>query len=418
MKKEYVKYIPWMNLNLRLLFSILLILLLTCINENILLSQQNEDNLNLTDSVKKIENAIWLYTSKSEYENIKAISGNKISLKKITAVINGDTVEPERIATRGQTSLNFRRKSYSFNLKSGATFYHGEITESFKRFDVISLSMDKNYMNNRLAFEMMKTCHLFDLFFTFCELRINTQSEGIYMVIERPEDWALKKMSSPLILRRGYEHLVVKIKSGNKNEKEEADKYNNDYKQIYKTLHKLKGKELYLALSNWIDLDAYMRWIAFNFIVRNGDYTDEVYFYIDRRIHKFSIIPWDYDDLFLAAPHEGYAERNKFPVEKLIFSTEDLLDDKIASDPYLYKLYLVQFGVVLKELSPDVLKKAFEDTYSELYPYFSNKEIITMSKYDSHKDANLEGLKSEMVSIYKYLIYSRSLYLILLENEH
>jgi hypothetical protein len=72
----------------------------------------------------------------------------------------------------------------------------------------------------------------------------------------------------------------------------------------------------------------------------------------------------------------------------------------------------------LKELSPDVLKKAFEDTYSELYPYFSNKEIITMSEYDSHKDANLEGLKSEMVSIYKYLIYSRSLYLILLENEH
>src|SRR4030042_741649 len=87
--------------------------------------------------------------------------------------INGDTLDPKEIKTRGQSTLYYRRKSYSFTLKSEASFRHGEKTESLKKFFVLSLSMDRNYCNNILAFEMMKASRLFDLFFSFCELRIN-----------------------------------------------------------------------------------------------------------------------------------------------------------------------------------------------------------------------------------------------------
>ena len=73
----------------------------------------------------------------------------------------------------------------------------------------------------------------------------------------------------------------------------------NYYKLIYKSLKKQNGEELYKTLNQWIDLDNYMKWLAFNFLVRNGDYTDEVFLYIDPEINKFKIIPWDYDDLFL-----------------------------------------------------------------------------------------------------------------------
>ena len=31
------------------------------------------------------------------------------------------------------------------------------------------------------------------------------------MVIERPEDWAMKKKNSPLIIRRGYNHTIDKM---------------------------------------------------------------------------------------------------------------------------------------------------------------------------------------------------------------
>ena len=60
---------------------------------------------------------------------------------------------------------------------------------------------------------MMEKIGIFDLFYTFCELRLNGRSEGIFMVIERPEDWAIEKKNSPLIIRRGYDHKIDKIKS-------------------------------------------------------------------------------------------------------------------------------------------------------------------------------------------------------------
>ena len=366
-------------------------------------TKPKDDKLNLTDTGWKIDNSINLYTSRSVYETIRDTTMGKISIRSTALVINGDTLIPEEIATRGQSSLLFRRKSYSFRLASRATFHHRVRTESFKKFFALSLAMDRDYCNNHLAFEMMEASHLFDLFYTFSELRINDQCEGICMVVERPEDWAMKKEKSPLLLRRGYNHNIVKIETDKKVGKEETKRYSNFFRQIYRSLNKYKGEELYKSLSEWLDLDSYMKWLAFNFLVRNSDYTDEVYFYIDPKENRFKIIPWDYDDLFSPAPHEGIVESKKFLGGKLIFSAEDQLDKKIASDPFLYKVYLRQFREVLNDLSPAVIKRVFEETYAELYPYYSNPEIISMSRYDAYKDRNLSKLQNDMYILYDKL---------------
>jgi len=400
-----------MNLNLKFVFSVLLFSLLGISNSNSQPVQSIDDELNLTDLGRKIENSVSFNTTNSNYKNLKDTTGQKISVKATTLIINGDTLDPEEINTRGQSTLYFKRKSYSFSLKSEASFRHGERTESLKKFFVLSLSMDKNYCSNRLAFEMMEASQFFDLFYSFCELRINGQSEGICMVIERPEDWAMKKKDSPLLIRRGYNNTIDKIKTGKKTERGEAKKYRSYFRQIYRSLNKYEGEELYKTLSNWLDMDVYMKWLAFNFFVRNGDYTDEVYFFVDPGTMKFSIIPWDYDDLFSATPHEGNVESRKLLGDKLFFSTEDLLDKKIVTDPYLYKIYLIQFGELMNQLSTDVLKRVFENTYADLYPYYSNNEIISKSRYDLYKDANLINLKSDMSTLYEQLIIYRNIYL-------
>jgi spore coat protein H len=372
---------------------------------------QNDYALNLTDSGRKIENSISLFTYEINYEAIKATTGEKVNVKAIALIINGDSIEAEKINTRGQTTLFYRRKSFSFDLNSKAIFRHGEKTESLKKFFALSLSMDRNYCNNRVAFEMMQISKLFSLFYSFCELWINGQSEGIYMVVERPEDWAMKKKDSPLLIRRGYNHNIDKIVTDKIIEKDKIKKYCNNYKLIYRDLNKYEGEVLYKNLSNWLDIDLYMKWLAFNFFVRNGDYTDEVYFYFDPGINKFSIIPWDYDDLFSLTPHEGNIEISKSPGDELIFSVEDLLDKKIASDPYLYKIYLIQLREVLDQLSPAVLKRVIENTYAELSPFYSNNEIISMSEYDAYKNANFERLKNDLFSIFSQLVISRDMYL-------
>jgi spore coat protein H len=159
-----------------------------------------------------------------------------------------------------------------------------------------------------------------------------------------------------------------------------------------------------------------MKWLAFNYLVRNGDYTDEVYFYFDPSINKFSVIPWDYDDLFLSFPHEGNNENKKLLSDKLIFSAEDKLDKKIAEDPYLHKIYLIQLDELLDQLSPAVLRKIIETTYAELCPYYSNDEIISMSVYDAYKNANITKLQNDMSAIYQQLRISRDFYLDLLKS--
>ncbi len=265
---------------------------------------------------------------------------------------------------------------------------------------------------------MMEALGLFNLFYTFCELRINDSSEGVFMIMETPENWAIREKKSPLVIRRGYDHKIEKTKNNKKNGPTSEKEYVSNYNKLYKSLDKDTGEGLYKILSEYIDLDSYMKWLAFNFLVRNGDYSDEVFFYIDPEIGKYKIIPWDYDDIFAISPHEGKEQRNKIIGDQLIFSSEDLLDQKIATDPYLYKEYLKRFKEVLDKLSPELLKSVIENTYTELYPFYSDEEIIGNSKFDYYKDANLENLKEYMLSIYLTLSASRNHYLEYLENNN
>ncbi len=405
-----------MNLNLEYVFSIILMSFLAISNCHCQKIVSVNDTLNLTDLGRRIENSVSFNTANLNYKKTRI--GQKFNMNATRLIINGDTLEPVRISIRGQTTLYFRRKSYSFSLKSHASFRRGERTESLKRFYLIGLTMDKYYIRNRLAFEMMEEAQLFNLFYSFCELRINNESEGICMVIERPEDWALKKKDSPLVIRRGYDNNIRKIKTGKRAEGNNISSYKADFRQIYRSLNKHQGEDLYKTLSTWLEMDVYMKWLAFNFFVRNGDYTDEAFFYLDPATNKFSIIPWDYDDLFSAAPHEGnIVENRKILGGKLVFSIEDLLDKKIATDPYLYKKYLIQFEELMNQLSPEVIKRDFENTYAELYPYYSNNEIINKSRLDRYKDANLKNLNVEMLSLYQQLVTNRYIYLDYLKRQ-
>jgi len=406
-----------MNLFLRKYVSFLLLLIPIGFSGLEFKPLPTEEDLNLMDTNRVIENSIHMYVSNSVYLRIKEISGHKQILNKPLIVINADSLDSEKVHTRGKTTLHLRRKSFSFSLKDKVSlFYSGEI-QKFKKFYAISLSMDNHYIRNRISFGMMKEIELFDLFYSFSELKINDHHEGIYMLIERPQDWALNKKHSPCIIRRGYGNKIDKLRSGNKIEKTEIQSQKQKFKQIYKVLDKYEGEVLYAALSQMIDLDMYMKWLAFNFYVRNGDYTDEVYFYIDPVTLKYKIIPWDYDDIFAKQPHEGTEKKMQSVGHTLIFSSEDRLDQKIASDPFLYQIYLNQLSVVLNELTADRIKHILKNTYAELYPYYKSDEIINMSKYDENKNVSLESLKAEFQKLYYILIMHRNNCLIYLEGK-
>jgi len=374
-------------------------------------------HLNFEDGGRVVENVIQLNIQEMEYWLLHYTTGEKTPVDARRIIINGDTIKVSKISTRGQSSLMFWRKSLNCKLKSKAEFRHGERTESLKHFYLLNLSMDKYYCRNSLAFGLMEELDMFQLFHAYGELRINDSSEGIYMILERPEDWALKEKNSPLVLRRGYNHKIEKYKAAGKTDREEARAYLKNYKQIYRVLKEYEGEALYTALGQYMDVDFYMKWLALNFLIHNGDYADEVFFYVDREMGKFRIIPWDYDDIFANTPHEGIKQRDKALGDKLLFSSEDLLDIRIASDPYLYSVYLDRFREVLEALSLDRIKHIIENTYAELLPYYSDPEIIGNARYDNFNDASLGTLEFYLSRIYILLYGSRDGYLNTLEMQ-
>jgi len=257
----------------------------------------------------------------------------------------------------------------------------------------------------------MKNIGLSGLFYAYGEIRINDSSEGIYLFIERPQDWATKSQKSPFIIRRGYDHKIAKLYTIDGLDKNDEKTYKSNYQDIYSAIKKYQGEELYRQLSKYLDVEMYMQWLAFNYFVHNGDYTDEVYFYIDPEDGRFKIIPWDYDDMLSASPHEGFKKRNAILESTHLFSSEEVLDQIIAKDDYLYALYLAQLNEVLEQLKPEILQKELENIYSELYPYYANTEIIAQSRYNQYPNANLETLEIEIRILFEKLVLSRYLLL-------
>ena len=97
-------------------------------------------------------------------------------------------------------------------------------------------------------------------------------------------------------------------------------KYRKQFQSIYSSIHSLSGDALVTKLQQLINLDNYFHFIAFNYLIMNGDYEDEVFLYIEPKNQRFEVIPWDYDDILKPSPHEGREERNRRYPDKKLFS--------------------------------------------------------------------------------------------------
>jgi spore coat protein H len=334
------------------------------------------------------------------YDKLMASRGQDLDLENTILKFKGDTVSLNDAHLHGQSTLYFERKSFSIDAKKKIKLCKG--CEGLGAFYLVSLSMDRNYFHNRLSFDLLNTLGLFHLQYAYSEVKINGKSQGIYLILQRPQDWALKDKDSPYIVRRGREHLVDRERVQKDVDKEMKKKYHDQFLSIYKQLNQSSGEDLHKKLNELMHLDDYMRWLAFNYIIKCGDYSDELYFYVDPQSKRFRIIPWDYDDIFKIHPHEGLKERNlKLASSSLIFSSEDKLDVKIANDAYLYAHYLKHFQSVVEELSGAKIEKVLMNIYSDLSPLFESKPILDAASKDGYQTSS-KILRGELNTVYNF----------------
>ncbi len=342
----------------------------------------------------------------TQYQSIQRLLPSDYPISVQEAKFNGHPIVIKEMETRGKSSANFRRKSYSIELDQSFNFQHSGQNIKLKRFYLLNMAMDQHYFHNCLAFLCLRDLKICDLYFQYVLLNINNQCEGLYFLVQRPYDFALKDQKSPLVLRRLDSYSIDKAKAGKKVDSDFVKSCKKLFREIAVSCKKLEGEELYNSLNSKLDLQAYFDWLAFNYWIRNGDYTDEVYYYVlpDQQPVRFGIIPWDFDDILSYDPHEGKEARDKILGDKLIFSSEDILDRTIAMDPILYKKYCTRLGIVAGILGAETtLKTNLDYIQNSLSPYFNLRCVSEMSLLDANP-TNAEQMKKQLVKTHSYLI--------------
>jgi len=353
--------------------------------------------------------SIDLEINKSNHNALIQNEGVDIQFKNPSFKFNGDPIPVDLIETKGKSTLAYRRKSYSVELSESINIQFDNRVITLKDFYLISMSMDQYYFRNVLAYRATERIGIPHVSFRYVELRINGNSEGIYLLTQKPRDLALKEIQSPYVIRRDNSYVYRKEKVGDDNTRL-MKLCRATFKNIPKACKKLSGERLYKALGDAIDLKQYMKWLAFNYLVNNGDYTDEVYYFAQpgtQSVH-FGIIPWDYDDIFTLSPHEGMEKRNKAIGDVLIFSSEDLLDRTIATDPVLYRKYIDIFKDVLSDLDNELWQSIFEQIYTDLHTFLSDQAIIEASKTDLNPPESLVKFQKYLQTYYINVTVRRS----------
>ena len=352
------------------------------------------------------------------YRDIQENVQKDLFTDEATLYINDTEYAAKNIRTRGKSTLFTRRKSYTVKLEDHADIALNNGTQTLEDFYLISMSLDRNYVQNRLAFECLEELGIFPLGYRYVHLLINGNHEGIYLLVERPFDYAIQISGSPYAVRRLKSGVIDDDKYAKSTSVQEVEYYRNRFKEIHKLVRKTKGKDALKVMDEHLEVSDYMRWLAFNFLVRNGDYTDEVYYYIvaDSDPPRFNIIPWDFDDILSREPHEGSEARNRLLKDKLIFSSEDPLDRKIASDKHVYAKYLEEMDQLLALLTPEQIKRILEGIYRELYPYYNSPAIIATSEYDLWGPSDKQKLANHLHNLNTFFYKQREQILESIDN--
>ncbi len=315
----------------------------------------------------------------------------------------------DHIKTRGASALKFQRKSYSVNLDDYIALENAPgQTRLFEKFKLISMVFDYTYIENRLSHILLSKIDLWPLHSFYTEVVFNRKHhQGLYLFVEDPEEYAIYQKDAEVIMRRYYENVISDIELHSSIDQNLENDYIKDFTQIYTIITQYQGEQLYNKLAHKLNITNYMRKMALDYIIKNGDYTDEIYFYGSTKNDTiyYEIIPWDYDDIFAEQAHEigraifvgkKFGERqynNKEELEeaingRLVFSIEDDIDYIITNDDYLYSKYLNELQYVLSVIDEHTIKSAFSQVKSELDEFYKNDEIIAQSVYDEQETNN------------------------------
>jgi spore coat protein H len=360
-----------------------------------------KENYDVTDPEKEVFNFI-VTDSQREYINSSRGEQYEITDPIPELLFAGDTYTINRFEIRGDNTLNFTRKGFGVNMDRKLTLFNPEEKKErkYEEFKLLAMVYDYTYIENSTAVGLFKEVDLWPVYSFFTEVRLNDHTQGLYHFVQDPVEYFIEQRNASFVVRRGYDH-VVKAYAINPGYQQNTGEYINRLDKIYSMLPEYSGRQIFDTLSTYIDLDQYFTKLSIDMLIKNGDYSDEIFFYskIKDGREVLGVFPWDYDDIFADQPHEigrtwatgsVFGQRDYYSMDdiiadvgsKLLFSIEDDLDYLIAKDDFLYQEYLKTLRTVIAKIDQAAIDKIFDYTFAHIGPFYANDSIVTQSKYD------------------------------------
>ena len=280
---------------------------------------------------------------------------------------------------RGQTSLDCKRKSFTVNLESGAA-RHILPNSATDEFYLISMCKDDRYFQQYTANILARDVGLFPLYFGLVELLIEEETQGVYLLLEKTKEALLEDNSRVrTIVRRRFDPdpklPEVKYPSGEAHDSPVMDSY-----WALQEPGELVGEALVDQMSQRMDLDRFLTFLAFHTLMGNGDYVDEAFFISteavrgDELVDWYQLIAWDMDDLFSACHHGGkHAMADPFDI---LFCAEGNIEKAIMGDAAVYARFIDTLEKMMQEqVTHQALEDALQQTEAALLPWFEDPDI-------------------------------------------
>lgn len=338
-------------------------------------------------------NHISIRLGEAEFKRVIVGRGVKVDAKAEIAVNGGAFIKGE-IESRGQSCL-IAAKRPCLNIKfENRQKFLGPSGLEGKTLSLVSMWQDRGYFSSKLGFEIFRELGIFDIRSEYTLLTINDRPYGLYLITDKPKKVIERMTDKAWIARRGYRTRIEVVEDSKAVPKAEGVKR---FQDLYKVVASQSGQRLYEELQTRMNLERYMHWLLINSVLMNGDFADEVFFYIDGAdpSRRFDIMPWDFDDLFKPPHSSAENTAHKSQIENgLLYGFENPLDQKIHSDPVLNAALYLEAKKLLAKLTPELVGRVVDRIRLDLERYGAEQAVLEGGALDSYrKPYTLDFLK-------------------------
>lgn len=273
----------------------------------------------------------------------------------------------------GQGSLFCERKSLTIHLDGKSRRLMPGVMDD--HFFLVSMCLDERYFGQVYGDRLLSSLGLFPARVRYVRLKIDGQNQGVYLMVERPEDAVRQNLASPFsVIRRRYDSQGEPAEVKHPEDPVLMSQALSAYDELASIALNAPASDIEKELDARLDLDGYLRWLAAYSVLKNGDFIDEAFFYASAEngalFHR--VMGWDLDDLNEPCHNGGFDAISD--TCSLTYCAEAQLDQALIRSPEVYQRYLQALSHVLAVLTPEKLQNTMNDVKNELFQIVSDDE--------------------------------------------